>query len=92
MNGRMDLAVLYGGKAAVHGLYVPAAAQGAAVPGRAGTHAGAARARAAAHAVREMDLYLPRPYNVVRKLVDEAFVRRRAWCRAWWPRSNRPAR
>ena len=32
MNGRMDLAVLYGDKA-IHGLTLPAAAEGAAVPG-----------------------------------------------------------
>ena len=39
----------------------------------------------------EIELYLARPYNVVRKMVDEAFAGS-AWRRASWPRSNPRAR
>ena len=90
MNGRMDLAVLYGGKVAVHGLTFLPLLQGAALPRRAGQHAGAPD-QVPLRMLGEMDLYLARPYNVVRRMVDEAFAGS-AWCRAWWPKSNRPAR
>ena len=72
MNGRMDLAVLYGGTTAVHGLVVPAAAARAALPRRAAGDAGAGRDRAAQATSCDMELFLPRPYNVVRKMVDDA--------------------
>lgn len=71
MNGRMDFAVLYGGRTSVHGLafrpllrerlYLVGPASVAPPPDP-----------VPLHLVGEMDLYLPRPYNVVRKLVDEA--------------------
>lgn len=73
MNGRMDMAVLYRGRATVHGLtFLPLLnerlfAVGAGrsnSPGRQITLRGLAA----------MDLILARPYNVVRKLVDEAFA------------------
>lgn len=73
MNGRMDFAMLYGGKASVHGLSfepllkerlcvvapdsMPAPAGDVPVPDLA-----------------EVDLFLARPYNVVRRMVDEAFA------------------
>ncbi|HVL19958.1 MAG TPA: nitrogen assimilation transcriptional regulator NAC [Amaricoccus sp.] len=71
MTGRMDMAVLYGGATAVHGLAFdlllleplhlvgPLAMEAPAetVPLR---------------EIVEMELYLPRPYNIVRKMVDDA--------------------
>lgn len=71
MTGRMDLAVLYGGTTAVHGLafrlllleplYLvgPLARPGPADP-------------APLREIAEIELYLARPYNVVRKMVDDA--------------------
>ena len=70
MNGRMDLAVLYGNRD-VHGLsflplleeelfLVSNAPGGAPVPWA---------------ALQDVELFLPRPYNVVRKLVDESFLK-----------------
>jgi LysR family transcriptional regulator, nitrogen assimilation regulatory protein len=71
MNGRMDLAVLYGGGVAVHGLAFqlllreslhlvgPSSMQAPPDP-------------VPLRLIGEMDLYLPRPYNVVRKMVDDA--------------------
>ena len=70
MSGRMDLAVLYGNRP-VHGLELHAADAGGAVPGR-------GPARADPIPLAELDgigLFLPRPYNIVRKLVDENFMR-----------------
>jgi LysR family nitrogen assimilation transcriptional regulator len=73
MNGRMDLAVLYGGKMAVHGLsFLPLMREPLylvcpnSMPGLPET--------VPLKALAETDLYLPRPYNVVRRLVDEAFA------------------
>lgn len=71
MTGRMDLAVLYGGTAAVHGLafalllFEPLYLVGPlGIPGPADT--------VALREIVDMELYLPRPYNVVRKMVDDA--------------------
>ncbi|MFO1341493.1 MAG: nitrogen assimilation transcriptional regulator NAC [Burkholderiaceae bacterium] len=73
MNGRMDLAVLYGGRVQVHGLqflpllkeplYVVGPADQPAPPGQ-----------VPLRDLAGMDLFLARPYNVVRKMVDEAFA------------------
>lgn len=71
MTGRMDLAVLYGGTTAVHGLtfqpllfeplYLvtpqPRGLHGRAVP---------------LSTIEGLELVLPRPYNIVRRLVDHA--------------------
>ena len=74
MNGRMDLAVLYGDKADPRP-DVPAAAARSRC-----SWSGRPRCRRRAEPcrcadLREIELFLPRPYNVVRKLVDEAFAR-----------------
>ncbi len=70
MNGRMDLAVLYGNRA-VHGLtFMPLLEEELFLVGPS--------ASADPIAVAEMEgieLFLPRPYNIVRKLVDESFMR-----------------
>jgi LysR family nitrogen assimilation transcriptional regulator len=70
MSGRMDLAVLYGNRP-VHGLtFSPLLQEELFLVGPS--------ARADPIALAEMDgieLFLPRPYNVVRKLVDENFMR-----------------
>lgn len=71
MNGRMDLAVLYGDKA-IHGLtFLPLLKEPLYLVGPASIPAPAQPVRLAD--LREMELFLPRPYNVVRKLVDAAF-------------------
>ena len=73
MNGRMDMAVLYGGKAAVHGLlFQPLLKERLCLvgPGTMPQPIGAVSMASLA----ELDLYLPRPYNVVRRMVDEAFA------------------
>ena len=73
MNGRMDLAVLYGGKVAVHGLaFVPLLREQLYLVGPKSLPA--PPDAVPLKALAEMDLYLPRPYNVVRRLVDEAFI------------------
>lgn len=71
MNGRMDLAVLYGGASPVHGLAFqlllrerlflvgPSSLPAAPDP-------------ISLREVGDRDLYLPRPYNIVRKMVDDA--------------------
>jgi LysR family nitrogen assimilation transcriptional regulator len=73
MNGRMDLAVLYGGKVAVHGLqFLPLLRESLylvrpqSMP--------APEEAVPLTALADIDLYLPRPYNSVRRLVDEAFL------------------
>jgi LysR family transcriptional regulator, nitrogen assimilation regulatory protein len=71
MNGRMDLAVLYGGRTVVHGLsFTPLLRERLHLVGpntveTPGDTVPLPR-------IAGMDLYLPRPYNVVRKLVDDA--------------------
>jgi len=73
MNGRMDLAVLYGGKTAVHGLsFVPLLREQLYVVGPASMMA--PPGEISVPALADMDLYLARPYNVVRKMVNEAFA------------------
>jgi LysR family nitrogen assimilation transcriptional regulator len=73
MNGRMDLAVLYGGKVAVHGLqFLPLLREPLYLVGPPSMPAPAETVPLAVLA--DIDLYLPRPYNVVRRLADEAFI------------------
>jgi len=73
MNGRMDLAVLYGGKVQVHGLsFLPLMREALYLVGPQSLPAPAETVPLSALA--GIDLYLPRPYNVVRRLVDEAFM------------------
>lgn len=73
MNGRMDMAVLYGGRVAVHGLaFTPLLQETLYLVGPAAMPAPPADVRLAA--IGETDLYLARPYNVVRRMVDEAFA------------------
>ncbi len=71
MNGRMDLAVLYGGRVHVHGLaFQPLLSEPLYLVG---PHSlGPAPEVTPVHMIAEMDMYLPRPYNVVRKMVDDA--------------------
>jgi LysR family nitrogen assimilation transcriptional regulator len=73
MNGRMDLAVLYGGKTAVHGLsFLPLLKEQLFVVGPKSIPA--PPDNVPLRMLGEMDLYLARPYNVVRRMVDEAFA------------------
>lgn len=73
MNGRMDLAVLYGGRTAVHGLaFLPLLKEQLFVVGPDSMPAPPDEAPVCMLA--GLDLYLARPYNVVRKMVDEAFA------------------
>jgi len=73
MNGRMDLAVLYGDKA-IHGLsFQPLLKEPLFLVGPAAMPAPAQPVKLVD--LRDIELFLPRPYNVVRKLVDAAFVR-----------------
>jgi LysR family transcriptional regulator, nitrogen assimilation regulatory protein len=72
MNGRMDLAVLYGGRTAVHGLsFIPLLKEQLYLVGPASMPA--LPANVPLHAISELELFLPRPYNVVRRMVNEAF-------------------
>ena len=71
MNGRMDLAVLYGGGQSVHGLTFQLLLRESlylvgprSIP--------APSDPVPLEQIGEMDLFLPRPYNVVRKVVDAA--------------------
>lgn len=71
MSGRMDLAVLYGGRTAVHGLlFVPLLREPLYLVGPAALPQPAETVAVAA--LVDYELYLPRGYNYVRKLVDEA--------------------
>jgi LysR family nitrogen assimilation transcriptional regulator len=73
MNGRMDLAVLYGGKTAVHGLsFLPLLREQLCVVGP--DRMMEPPAQVPLRMLADMDLCLARPYNVVRKMVDEAFA------------------
>jgi LysR family nitrogen assimilation transcriptional regulator len=73
MNGRMDLAVLYGDKA-IHGLtFLPLLKEPLFLVGPASMPAPSQPVKLTD--LRDIELLLPRPYNVVRKLVDSAFVR-----------------
>lgn len=72
MNGRMDLAVLYGDKAH-HGLsFLPLVKEPLYLVGPAAMPVPADPVRLAD--LRDIELFLPRPYNIVRKLVNEAFM------------------
>ncbi len=71
MSGRMDLAVLYGGATSVHGLtFLPLLREPLHLVGPAGM--APLRDPVSLRDVEGLALYLPRPYNVVRKLVDDA--------------------
>ena len=73
MSGRMDLAVLYGGRVAVHGLqFLPLMREPLFLVGPQSIPHPPETVPVAA--VAELELYLPRQYNYVRKLVDEAFA------------------
>lgn len=73
MNGRMDLAVLYGGRTAVHGLaFLPLLKEKLFVVGPSSLPA--LPEQVPLRMLADLDLYLARPYNVVRKMVDEAFA------------------
>ncbi|MDE2200157.1 MAG: nitrogen assimilation transcriptional regulator NAC [Rhodospirillales bacterium] len=73
MNGRMDLAVLYGGNTAVHGLsFTPLLKEQLFVVGP--DLLPALPAEVKLRVLGELDLSLARPYNVVRRMVDEAFA------------------
>lgn len=71
MTGRMDLAVLYGGTTAVHGLSYqllllePLFLVGPGTMERPGETVALAD-------IADLELVLPRPYNIVRKMVDDA--------------------
>ena len=70
MNGRMDLAVLYGNRA-VHGLsFMPLLEEELFLVGPS-----ASTDPISVAAMEGIELFLPRPYNIVRKLVDENFMR-----------------
>jgi LysR family nitrogen assimilation transcriptional regulator len=73
MNGRMDLAVLYGGNTAVHGLsFLPLLKEHLFVVGP--DVMPAPPDQVPLRMLGEIDLYLARPYNVVRRMVDDAFA------------------
>ena len=76
MNGRMDLAVLYGGTTSVHGLqFLPLLREPLYLVGPAGVVPSDPAPFPDPMPLRLVDgmpLYLPRPYNVVRRLVDDA--------------------
>jgi LysR family nitrogen assimilation transcriptional regulator len=73
MNGRMDLALIYGGRVAVHGLsFLPLLREPLFLVGP--STLPAPPETIPLTAVVEFDLYLPRPYNYMRRLCDEAFV------------------
>jgi LysR family nitrogen assimilation transcriptional regulator len=71
MNGRMDFAVLYGGRITVHGLaFQPLLSERLYLVGPNTTLP--PPETVPLRLIEEMDLYLPRPYNIVRKMVDDA--------------------
>jgi len=73
MSGRMDMAVLYGGRE-IHGLsFIPLLRETLYLVSADDKLAG--RGQIPLARVAEMDLLLPRQYNIVRRLVDEAFTR-----------------
>ncbi len=70
MNGRMDLGVLYGNRD-VHGLsFTPLLEEELFLVAR-----GSGGAPIPLAELADAELFLPRPYNVVRKLADENFLR-----------------
>ena len=73
MNGRMDLAVLYGGHVPVHGLqFLQLLKERLCLVGPVDMDAPAGDVPLPRLA--NTDLFLARPYNVVRRMVDEAFA------------------
>ena len=73
MNGRMDLAVLYAGKNVVHGLsFQPLLKEQLYLVAPRGIHN--LPPQVDLSQLNEMDMLLPRPYNYLRKYVDEAFA------------------
>ncbi len=73
MSGRMDLAVLYGGRVSVHGLqFLPLLREALFLVGPQSIPA--PPETVSVPALAEFALYLPRGYNYVRRLVDEAFA------------------
>jgi len=73
MNGRMDLAVLYGGRTPVHGLaFRPLLKEQLFLVGPDSMPAPPGEVKLAE--LDGIDLYLARPYNVVRRMVDDAFA------------------
>ena len=73
MNGRIDMAVLYAGKSEVHGLsFRPLLKEQLFLVAPRSTFHQPVEIDLAR--LNEMDLLLPRPYNYLRKYVDEAFA------------------
>lgn len=73
MSGRMDLAVLYGGRDAIHGLqFLPLLRESLYLVGPPSMPAPSETITV--RELAEFDLYLPRSYNYLRRLVDEAFA------------------
>ena len=73
MSGRMDLAVLYGGRDAIHGLqFLPLLRESLYLVGPASLPCPGESI--SVKDLAEFDLYLPRSYNYLRRLVDEAFA------------------
>ncbi len=73
MNGRMDMAVLYAGKSMVHGLsFQPLLKEQLFLVAPRGTPNLPVEIELAK--LNDMNLLLPRPYNYLRKYVDEAFA------------------
>ena len=73
MNGRMDMAVLYAGKSVVHGLsFQPLLKEQLYLVAPRGTPNLPVEIELAK--LTDMNLLLPRPYNYLRKYVDEAFA------------------
>jgi LysR family nitrogen assimilation transcriptional regulator len=73
LNGRMDMAVLYGDQAAVGLSFFPLLFEELVLVGPRTMEVTQAQVELAA--VQHLELLLLRPHNVVRKLVDEAFMR-----------------
>ena len=73
MNGRMDMAVLYGGRAPVHGLqFLQLLKERLCLVGP--IDMDAPSGEVPLRQLTDTDLFLARPYNVVRRMVDEAFA------------------
>lgn len=73
MNGRMDMAVLYGGRE-IHGLsFTPLLREQLYLVSADPEFAD--RPRIALAELAELELLLPRTYNIMRRLVDEAFLK-----------------
>jgi LysR family nitrogen assimilation transcriptional regulator len=77
MNGRMDMAVLYGFKTVPELDYVPLLSEQMYLvsPVESGEAATVPAQDVPLAQLYDLELLLPRPYNVVRKLVDAAFMR-----------------